>query len=138
MILFEFRASVPSQKADAICRLATGAELGGRREYTDFDEAVFTACRPIMLNGIPDVVGQSDVADRCVKLEVRRSAERLAEAVFWHRFEKAWPTLTRSTRRLGPLTLLTSWLERRRSGRRDRPRARPSASRPARSPGRRV
>lgn len=79
--------------ADALCRLSTGAELGGRRKYTDFDEAVFTACRAVILNGIPDVVGQSDLADRCVKIEVRKPTKRIAEAVFWYRFEKAWPWL---------------------------------------------
>jgi hypothetical protein len=93
VVAFDNVSYIDQWLADALCRLATGAELGGRRKYTDFDEAVFTACRPIMLNGIPDVVGQSDLADRCIKIEVRRPAERLAEAVFWHRFEHAWPAL---------------------------------------------
>jgi hypothetical protein len=93
VVAFDNVSYIDQWLSDALCRLATGAELGGRRKYTDFDEAVFTACRPIMLNGIPDVVGQSDLADRCVKLEVCRPKDRVAEAVLWHRFERAWPAL---------------------------------------------
>jgi hypothetical protein len=80
--------------ADAICRLSTGAELGGRAMYTDFDEAVFTASRPVVLNGIPDVIGYSDLADRCIPgVEALKPANRLSEAEFWHAFEAAWPVL---------------------------------------------
>ncbi|HYZ78445.1 MAG TPA: hypothetical protein VE596_13840, partial [Gaiellaceae bacterium] len=79
--------------SDALCRLATGAELGGRANYTDFDEAVFVASRPVMLNGIPDVVRQSDLADRCVKVECRKPPKRIPEATYWHRFKREWPIL---------------------------------------------
>ena len=48
--------------ADSLCRLATGSEIGGRSLYTDHDTATFAACRPLILNGIPDLAARGDLA----------------------------------------------------------------------------
>jgi putative DNA primase/helicase len=40
--------------ADDLARLATGAGLGSGKLYSDYDEAVFEAARPIVINGIAD------------------------------------------------------------------------------------
>ena len=39
--------------ADAACRLATGSGFGGRQLYSDHDEAIFDATRPLVFNAIP-------------------------------------------------------------------------------------
>lgn len=93
VIAFDNVSYLDQELSDALCRLATGAELGDRGLYTDFDEAIFAASRPILINGIPDVVGQSDLADRCVQLEAKRPAERKAESEFWNEFRGDWPRL---------------------------------------------
>ncbi len=74
--------------SDGLCRLATGSGFRTRRLYTDSDEVVFEAVRPIVANGIPDFVRQADLADRTLPVrlalmspERRRTAEAV-EATF--------------------------------------------------------
>jgi hypothetical protein len=54
--------------SDTLCRLATGGGFAVRRLYTDQDEVLFDACRPIILNGIEDIVSRPDLADRAIYL----------------------------------------------------------------------
>ena len=49
-------------------RLATGGGLATRELYTDDEEALFDATRPIILNGIEDFVARPDLGDRTVLL----------------------------------------------------------------------
>jgi hypothetical protein len=91
IVAFDNISYLPPWLADALCRLATGAELGGRALYSDFDEQVFSACRPVIFNGVPDVVGQSDLADRCVQSKTRKPAQRVSEEDFWRTFRAEWP-----------------------------------------------
>ncbi|MEK6276924.1 MAG: hypothetical protein AABM29_02790 [Actinomycetota bacterium] len=79
--------------SDAICRLSTGADLGGRELFSDFDEAIISAVRPVMLNGIPEVVGRSDLADRTIKIEGSPPEKRKEEAKLWREFSEARPRL---------------------------------------------
>ncbi len=39
--------------SDALCRIATGGGFGARQLYTNTDEVLFEAKRPIIINGIP-------------------------------------------------------------------------------------
>jgi hypothetical protein len=61
--------------------------------YTDSEEIIFDAQRPVIMNGIEDVGFRSDLLDRSLVLELPRieSGERRAEKVFWHEFEEARP-----------------------------------------------
>jgi hypothetical protein len=54
--------------ADGLCRLATGAGLQTRKLYTDDEQLLIPACRPVVLNGIPDIASRGDLADRAVVL----------------------------------------------------------------------
>jgi hypothetical protein len=51
-----------------LCRLATGGGFAVRQLYTDQDEVLFDAARPVILNGIEDIVTRPDLADRAVFL----------------------------------------------------------------------
>jgi hypothetical protein len=55
---------------DAICRLSTGAGFTTRKLYSDSEEAIFAACRPIILNGIPAVATRQDLLDRAIVIEL--------------------------------------------------------------------
>jgi hypothetical protein len=42
--------------SDALCRLASGGSFAVRQLYTDRDEVLFQAARPVILNGIENVL----------------------------------------------------------------------------------
>jgi hypothetical protein len=77
-------SSMPPWMSDALCRLSTGAAYSKRTLYTDREEELIVAARPVALNGIEDVVSRPDLADRTVfvALEPIASGKRLTEASF--------------------------------------------------------
>jgi hypothetical protein len=79
--------------SDGLCRLATGAGFAGRELYTDAEEVSIEACRPIILNGIPDLAIRPDLADRsiCIHLVPVSDKNRCPEAELWKRFEASAP-----------------------------------------------
>jgi hypothetical protein len=56
--------------SDALCRLATGGGLGARELFTDEEEVLFDAQRPILLNGIEDLGTRGDFLDRSIVLRL--------------------------------------------------------------------
>jgi hypothetical protein len=54
--------------SDALCRLATGGGFATRKLYADEDEAIFDFCRPVMLNGIDELLMRPDLADRALRI----------------------------------------------------------------------
>jgi len=55
-------------QSDALCRLATGGGLATRALYTDDEEVIHEARRPVIINGIEDFVTRDDLRDRSVTL----------------------------------------------------------------------
>ena len=81
--------------SDTLCRLATGGGFTVRRLYSDQDEVLFNATRPIILNGIEDFVTRSDLADRTIFLQLEPISEdcRQTEKELWTAFEKVRPQI---------------------------------------------
>ena len=81
--------------SDTLCRLATGGGFATRQLYSDQDEALFDATRPIILNGIEDIVERPDLADRSIFVKLENIAEdkRKPELAFWAEFERAHPRI---------------------------------------------
>jgi hypothetical protein len=81
--------------SDALCRLATGSGFATRELYTDADETIFAAQRPIVLNGIEEVATRGDLLDRAIPLYLPTIPEeqRKDEQVFWQEFEQASPQI---------------------------------------------
>jgi len=52
--------------SNAFCRLATGGGFATRELFTDEGEVIFDAQRPVILNGIAEVVVKSDLLDRTI------------------------------------------------------------------------
>jgi hypothetical protein len=79
--------------SDGFCRLATGGGLSTRELYTNDDETILDAMRPVILNGIDSLVSRADLADRAILLELPRIQDnnRQREADFWREFEAAQP-----------------------------------------------
>lgn len=68
------------QLSDALCRLATGGALAGRKLYTDSEEAAYNVQRPVILNGIDDLASRPDLAERCIHLTLPPLTTRTTEA----------------------------------------------------------
>jgi hypothetical protein len=93
--LWSSTSHLPNWLSDALCRLATGSSFATRELYTDADETVFVAQRPIVLNGIEEVATRGDLLDRAITLYLPTIPEeqRQEEQVFWREFEQASPQI---------------------------------------------
>jgi hypothetical protein len=79
--------------SDALCRIATGGGFGARQLYTNTDEVLFEAKRPIIVNGIPTLATRPDLGDRCLVLilPTMPKRKRITESTFWERFDDRAP-----------------------------------------------
>ena len=75
--------------SDAICRLATGGGFATRELYSDAEEALFDAQRPVILNGIEELATRGDLLDRAIILYLPAIPEdkRRPEKDLWRDFE---------------------------------------------------
>lgn len=78
---FDNLSKVSSWLSDALCSLATGGGIARRELYTNADEYIVSGRRPVLLNGINDVVTAPDLAERCLFVDFIRptDANRLTE-----------------------------------------------------------
>jgi putative DNA primase/helicase len=95
VLAFDNLSGVANWLADGMCRIATGSGYATRRLHTDRDEEVFSASRPIILNGIENLTQRADLADRAVSVHLPRIAEdrRRAEDEFQAAFDEAAPRI---------------------------------------------
>src|SRR5262249_4514810 len=107
-------SGLPDFLSDALCSLATGGGLATRELYSDADEKLFAATRPILLNGIEDIATRPDLLDRAVTLTLPTIPEmqRRDEEELFRDFEAVRPRV------LGALLDAVS------AGLRNRPRVR--------------
>ncbi len=84
VLAFDNLSTIKPAMADAFCRIATGGGFGTRKLHTDDEESLFTATRPCLLNGIPDLATRPDLADRAivVNLPVIAASDRKFEGEF--------------------------------------------------------
>ncbi|SDK53541.1 hypothetical protein SAMN05192566_1562 [Methylophilus rhizosphaerae] len=70
--------------ADALCIAATGGAITTRQLYTDADVMVISLHGAVILNGLHPFISQSDLAQRCVTIELLpiSKANRKADADF--------------------------------------------------------
>jgi len=90
-IAFDNVSHLTPKLSDDLCRLATGGGFATRQLFTDTDEVLFDATRPVILNGIDAVVYRGDLLDRSLLayLPVISDDHRLTEKKFWRDFKKA-------------------------------------------------
>jgi hypothetical protein len=92
-LAFDNISGLPAWLSDALCRLASGGSFAVRQLYSDDAEVLFEAARPMLLNGIEDVIGRPDLADRAIMLTLPpiNDAQRRPETELWAEFERARP-----------------------------------------------
>jgi hypothetical protein len=95
VIALDNASGVQPWLSDALCRVSTGGGLSKRALYSDDDEVILDAKRPIILNGIDDVASRADLADRCLVLALPTipKRKRLRECDLFAKFEEAAPRI---------------------------------------------
>ena len=95
IVCFDNLSYLAEWLSDAICRLATGGGFSTRELYTDQDEIIFDAMRPVILNSIEELVIRGDLVDRSIILTLPSIPELLRhpEKVLWAEFEAKRPLI---------------------------------------------
>jgi hypothetical protein len=95
VLSFDNLSGTPRWFSDALCRLSTGGGFALRELYTNADEIIFNAQRPIILNGIDDLAVRHDLSDRSIILNLPPIPEtgRRSEAELWTAFKSARPQI---------------------------------------------
>jgi hypothetical protein len=95
VLAFDNVSGLPGWISDTLCRLATGGGFAVRQLYTDQDEVLFDAARPVILNGIEEIVTRPDLADRVVFLTLQPIPEehRRPEQELWAAFDAERPRI---------------------------------------------
>jgi hypothetical protein len=95
VLAFDNVSGLPAWISDTLCRLATGGGFAVRQLYSDQDEVLFDAARPVILNGIDDIVTRPDLADRAMFLTLEPIPEerRRPEQELWAAFKGERPRI---------------------------------------------
>jgi hypothetical protein len=94
-LTFDNLSHISGALSDALCRLSTGGGLSTRELYSNDEETLFEALRPVIINGIEDLATRGDLLDRAVVLYLPslKSKARRKEADLWREFEQARPSI---------------------------------------------
>jgi hypothetical protein len=95
VLAFDNLSSLPGWLSDSFCQLTSGGAFSTRRLFSDQDEALFSAARPVILNGIEDIITRPDLADRAILLMLPPIPEqrRRSENALWREFDLARPQI---------------------------------------------
>ena len=93
LLAFDNLSGLPLWLSDALCRLASGGSFAIRRLYTNDEEVLFQVARPVLLNGIEEVINRPDLGDRAIFLALTPigDAQRRPEGELWRQFELVRP-----------------------------------------------
>ena len=93
VLAFDNLSTLSDGMSDLLCRLSTGGGMRTRQLYTDQDEILFEATRPIVANGITIFVKRSDLMERTMAVTLERIPEnrRRPEAELDAEFEAELP-----------------------------------------------
>jgi hypothetical protein len=95
LLVYDNVSSLPSWLSDSLCRLASGGGYATRALYSNKEQSIIYAQRPIVLNGINDFVRKADLADRGVFLHPPTilDFQRREEREFWRSFRQSQPEI---------------------------------------------
>jgi energy-coupling factor transporter ATP-binding protein EcfA2 len=87
--------SISENLSNGLCRMSTGGGFATRELFTDDGEVIFDAQRPVVLNGISEVVTKSDLLDRALltNLPVIPAARRWRKRILQRKFADARPRI---------------------------------------------
>src|SRR5262249_25590458 len=95
LLAFDNLSALPGCLSDGLCRLATGGAFAARKLYEDDQEHHFSACRPVILDGISELPRRGDLIDRSLFLNLPPipDSQRQYEEDLWTAFEADAPRL---------------------------------------------
>jgi len=95
VVAFDNLSYLPPWLSDGLCRLATGGGFSTRELYTDQEEVLLDATRPVVFTSIEALAVRGDLVDRSIILTLPPVPEerRLPERRFWRDFEIARPSI---------------------------------------------
>lgn len=89
VLAFDNVSFISNKMSDALCTISTGTGAqGGRALYTNAEESAVRVCRPVAMNGIPDVVERGDLVDRSIHVHFPRidPTQRRDDLEYWEAF----------------------------------------------------
>lgn len=95
LLAFDNLSYIQPWLSDALCRLSTGGGFATRELYTNQDEVILDAQRPVILNGIEALISRSDLLDRTIVISLPPIDEshRRSEGSLLRDFNQACPRL---------------------------------------------
>lgn len=95
VLAFDNLSGLQPWHSDIVCCLATGSGFAARQLYTDGDEVLFGATRPVILNGIDAIAARGDLLDRSLVVTLPSISEerRQDELTFDAEYEAARPRI---------------------------------------------
>jgi len=95
LLAFDNLSWISNELSDALCRLATGGGFATRALFKDAEEVIFTACRPVLMNGIEELGSRPDLLDRIllVSLPSIPTEQREHKKALWEEFDGERPRL---------------------------------------------
>jgi hypothetical protein len=95
IVTFDNLSRITPRVSDNLCNLATGGGMAKRELYTDSDETIIRVCRPMILNGIEDVVTRQDLLDRAIYISMPRipDGKRRPESELMKQFLEMHPKI---------------------------------------------
>lgn len=92
---FDNVSTLPPWLSDAFCCLTHGGGFSARGLFTDDEEVIFEAKRPLVMNGIDEFVTRPDLLQRSLVIRhpLILAGDRRTEAELWGEFDSARPAL---------------------------------------------
>jgi hypothetical protein len=92
-VSFENVSNLSHEMQDAICTLATGGGYATRTLYTNNEETIINALRPVIINSIPTVVTAQDLTDRAIAVEAPPINAYIEDSEISRLWEQAKPSI---------------------------------------------
>jgi hypothetical protein len=95
VLAFDNLSNITPSMSDALCKISTGGGLATRKFYENGEEVVFSAMRPIILNGIDYIAYRPDLADRSIiiHLPIIPEDKRRGKKEVWKQFHSICPSI---------------------------------------------
>jgi energy-coupling factor transporter ATP-binding protein EcfA2 len=93
VLAFDNSSNLSPSLSDTLCRLSTESGFTTRTLYSDRGEEIFESARPVIINGIEQVIDRSDLMDRSLFVELQPISddERQTEQELWSNFRRDRP-----------------------------------------------